>query len=195
MDQESVFQKTARGFLEVSGNKRTLPSNMLALLKEIDGQRSVKELQSKVGSIYTAARTLQVLKGFVEDNLIRELEGAEKPEPAREAPKKAPARAAEPEKPVQPPQQTTADAASANPPAPARAPSAAEPGTQDAALAKGHALAAAESNERAQKEAAVRARARAEAKVKAVLEAEARAKREAEKRTGVDDDLDFTRTA
>ena len=223
MDQDSVFQKTTRGFLESSGNTRTLPGNMLALLKEIDGQRTVKELQSKVGSIYNAARTLQVLKGFVEDNLIRELVGAEKPEPTREAPRKAPPKAAEPEKPVQPPQEMAVPAESAKPsaqvaraPSPepvqppqepaasaenakppaqvTRAPSPAEPDTGDAELAKAKVLAAAERTARAQKEAETLARARAEAKVRAVLEAEAGAKREAETRTGIDDDLDFTKT-
>ncbi|MCX7141102.1 MAG: hypothetical protein NT123_08410 [Proteobacteria bacterium] len=182
MDQDSVFQKTTRGFLESSGNTRTLPGNMLALLKEIDGQRTVKELQSKVGSIYNAARTLQVLKGFVEDNLIRELVGAEKPEPTREAPRKAPPRAAEPEKPVQPPQEPAASAENAKPPAQVtRAPSPAEPDPGDAELAKAKVLAAAERTARAQKEAETLARARAEAK-------------EAETRTGIDDDLDFTKT-
>ena len=62
------------------------------------------------------------------------------------------------------------------------------------ANAQAKVLAAAERTARAQKEAETLARARAEAKVRAVLEAEAGAKREAETRTGIDDDLDFTKT-
>ena len=58
MDRRTVFTKTAKGLMEATGKTSVLSRDMRALLKEIDGKATLREVHIRLGKVPEAALQL-----------------------------------------------------------------------------------------------------------------------------------------
>jgi hypothetical protein len=71
MDNKTIFSKSAKGLREATGETSKLPRALRNILKEIDGKRTLVDLQEKF-SKYSAEDLNEALKGLVDEGYIRE---------------------------------------------------------------------------------------------------------------------------